>query len=221
MHAIRSRLATASLLAAVLGAAAGCYVPAPPPSGGGAQPVARLMADPPNAGVQHSGGTVAYTAGMRLYVGDRVQTPGGTVALIEFDDGNEVYLNGNTRVELGSIRLFFGEIYNLIRRIQGGGSTVYTNDLSAAAETTGFLVKKRDTAGGTVVTVVEGVVRCSPPPGASWASVSVAANFQLTAAPRTRVHRPVPVDARSQAQWVDAAARRLGRKPVLPGPVIQ
>ena len=221
MHAIRSRLATVLLLGAMAAAAAGCYLPAGPPSAGGAQPVARLMADPPNAGVQHLGGTVAYSSGMRLYVGDRVQTPGGTVALIEFDDGNEVYLNGSTRVELGSIRLFFGEIYNLIRRIQGGGSTVYTNDLSAAAETTGFLVKKRDTAGGTVVTVVQGVVRCSPPPGATWAPVSVAANFQLTAAPRTRVRRPVPVDARSQAQWVDAAARRLGRNPVLPGPVIQ
>ncbi len=222
MQAIRPRLGRALWLGVVLGAAMSCYPPAGPPTpgGGGTQMIARLLADRADVGIRRAGGSVGYTPNMPLYVGDQVQTPAGTVALIEFTDTNDVYMNGGTRVELGSIRLFFGEIYNLIRRIQGGGSTVYTNDLSAAAETTGFLVKKRSGAQGTVVTVVEGVVRCRPPAGATWPPVSVGANFQLTVTPRSRTRTPVPVDARSQAQWVDAAAARLGRKPVLPAPPV-
>jgi ferric-dicitrate binding protein FerR (iron transport regulator) len=157
---------------------------------------------------------------MLIFHADEIQTPGGTVAVIDFNDGNQVYMNVGTRVQVGTIRLFFGEIYNLVLHIGAGGSTVYTNDLSAAADSTGFLVNRRDPARGSVVTVVQGAVRCSPPAGAPWTPVLVRANFQITATARSRTPAPMPVNAAALAQWVNAAAQRLRRKAVIPGTII-
>jgi FecR protein len=195
------------------------------PSGGplGGEPggaVARLTADAPGIEVRRAGQVVQYAPSMPLYKGDDVRTGGGTSATIEFTDGNVVYVRENTSLEVGTIRLFFGEIFNLIRSIAGGGSTVYTNDLAAAAETTMFLVR-RDATHGTTVTVVEGTVRCRPAAGGGrrgpaeagrWAMVPVRQDQQLTVASAT-VARPsiAMVDARGSAQWVNTTAQRLNR----------
>jgi hypothetical protein len=154
---------------------------------------------------------------MPLYKGDDVRTGRGTSATIEFTDGNVVYVRENTSLEVGTIRLFFGEIFNLIRSIAGGGSTVYTNDLAAAAETTMFLVR-RDAIHGTTVTVVEGTVRCRSAEAGRWAMVPVRQDQQLTVASAT-VARPsiAMVDARGSAQWVNTTAQRLNLDP----PVVQ
>jgi hypothetical protein len=198
----------------------GCapYGPAPPPGSTApyspASPgVARFTADSPSVRVERGGQVVPYAPGMALARGDRAHTLGATYAVIDFADGNSVYLNHDTYVEVGSIRLFFGEIFNAIVRIGGGGSSTYTNDLAAAAETTQFLVRAQRGA-GTAVIVVEGVVRCAPAPGARWSPERVRANEQFTATLRRR-SAPTPVNARQAARWVDQAARRLGRRPVL------
>jgi hypothetical protein len=152
---------------------------------------------------------------MPLRRGDGVRTGSATYATIEFTDGNIVYLRDDSSVEVGSIRLFFGEIFNAIYRIAGGGSATYTNDLSAAAETTMFLVKTDRSGRGTTVTVLDGIVRCNPLRGSPWSELRLGRNQQITATRRAR-STPRVVDARQAAQWVDEAARRLNRRSPLP-----
>lgn len=177
--------------------------------------VAHLTADSPGINVRRAGQLVPYSAGMPLHRGDGVRTRSGTSATVEFTDGNVVYLRDDTSVEVGTIRLFFGEIFNLVRSLAGGGSTVFTNDLAAAAEGTMFLVKA-DASRGTTVTVVEGTVRVSPSRGARWTMVPVHQDQQLTATTRTR-SSPTAIDARVTGQWVNDSARRLDR-PIVIGP---
>src|SRR5262245_42646907 len=223
----RRRVLVPCLMLALLGCAVGpAGGPSGGPAGGGPTTVAHLTADSRSVEVRRGGQVVPYSARMPLYTGDGVQTGAGVSATIEFTDGNVVYVRESTKLEVGSIRLFFGEIFNLIRSVAGSGSTVYTNDLAAAAETTMFLVR-RDEVRGTTVTVVEGTVRCTPAESGRWAMVPIRQDQQLTVASAT-VARPsiAMVDARGSAQWVNTTARRLTRPIVIrPGatdaPVVQ
>ena len=176
--------------------------------------VGRLTATDESVRVERSGQPVPYAPGMPLRSGDRVRTGSGTSATIDFDDGNTVYMNHDTWVMVGSIRVFLGEIFTAIRRI-GASSEAYTNDLSAAAEGTMFLL--RADPRGTTVAVVEGRVRCTPTSGGAWPSITIIANQQISGTVRA-YSGPTPVDARRAAAWVDQTARRLKRPPVLPQP---
>jgi ferric-dicitrate binding protein FerR (iron transport regulator) len=174
--------------------------------------VARLRANSPDVQVQRKGASVAYTPNMPLRKEDQVRT-GNTTAAIDFNDGNTVMLNRNTSVEVGSIRLFFGEIFNAIFFNDTATTEIYTNELAAASESTKFLVRAR--GGNTEVVVVEGSVRCSPRGRPRWAVVKVRANQKLTATSK-RTSGPVPTDAASEAGWVNDATRRLKRPPLVP-----
>ena len=186
-------------------------------SGPGAAPpaiVARLTATADDVQVTRSGQSVTYAPGMPLRSGDRVRTGPSTVATIDFTDGNTVYMNHDTAVMVGTIRVLLGEIFNWITHV-GSSAEAYTNDLSAAAEGTKFLM--RADPRGTTVIVVEGRVRCTPTSGGAWHPVTVLPNQQISGTVRAYAG-PTPVDARRAAQWADQAARRLKRPPVLTPP---
>jgi ferric-dicitrate binding protein FerR (iron transport regulator) len=136
------------------------------------------------------------------------------MATIDFNDGNTVYMNHNTSVMVGTIRVFLGEIFNWITQT-GASAEVYTNDLSAAAEGTKFLM--RADPRGTTVIVVDGRVRCTPTSGGAWHPVTITQNEQISGTARSYAG-PTPVDARRAALWVDQATRLLRRSPVLPQP---
>ncbi len=183
--------------------------------GSGSAPAAvvgRLTATDENIRVERSGQAVGYAPGMPVRSGDRVRTGPATFATIEFDDGNAVYMNHDTWVMVGSIRVFLGEIFTAIRRISAS-SEAYTNDLSAAAEGTMFLL--RTGPRGTTVSVIEGRVRCTPTSGGAWQSITITANQQISGTVRA-YSGPTPVDARRAAAWVDQTARLLKRPLVLP-----
>jgi FecR-like protein len=182
-----------------------------------AEVVARLTATSPDVRVERSGQSLTYTPNMLLRDGDRVRTGPATYAAIDFTDGNTVYMNHDTGVMLGSIRVLIGEIFNAIVRA-GAGSEVYTNDLAAAAEGTMFLLRIDPL--GTTVTVIDGSVRCAPTAGGAWHPFTLTANQQITGTARS-YSRPTPVDARRAALWVNQVANRLKRRPpVLPQPRI-
>jgi hypothetical protein len=174
--------------------------------------MARLTATSPDVRVERSGQSLTYTPSMLLRDGDRVRTGTATYAAIDFTDGNTVYLNHDTWVMLGSIRVLIGEIFNAIVS-DGAGSEIYTNDLSAAAEGTMFLLRIDPL--GTTVTVIDGRVRCAPTAGGAWHPFTLTANQQITGTSRS-YSRPTPIDARRAALWVNQAASRLKRPPVLP-----
>ncbi len=211
----RRALAFGFLAVALLGCET-IRVPGGEPRSSAPEVVARLTATSPDVHVERSGQSLPYTPNMLLRSGDHVRTGPATYATIDFTDENTVYLNFGTSVMLGSIRVFFGEIFNAIVHI-GAGSTTYTNDLSAAAEGTMYLM--RTDPRGTTVAVVEGRVRCTPTSGVAWHSLTVTANQQITGTVRA-CSGPSPVDARRAALWVEQAARRLKRPPVLPQPRI-
>jgi ferric-dicitrate binding protein FerR (iron transport regulator) len=162
--------------------------------------------------VERSGQPVPYAPNMLVREGDRVRTGPGAYAAIDFADGNTVYMNHDTWVTVGSIRVMLGEIFNAIVRV-GAGSSVYTNDLSAAAEGTMFLL--RIDPRGTTVTVIEGRVLCTPTAGGAWHPFTITAGQQISGTSRGYAG-PTPIDARRRALWVDQAARGLKRPAVLP-----
>jgi len=203
-------------LTLVVAMLSGCDVATLGGRGDGSPPavVARLTASADDVRVERSGQVVTYAPGMSLLKGDRVRTGAATFATIDFNDGNTVYMNHNTSVMVGTIRVFLGEIFNWIIHV-GASAEVYTNDLSAAAEGTKFLM--RADPRGTTVIVVEGRVRCTPTSGGAWQPVTVMQNQQISGTVRAYAG-PTPVDARRAALWVDQATRRLHRPPVLPQP---
>jgi len=115
---------------------------------------------------------------------------------------------------VGSIRVFIGEIFAAIAHA-GSSSEVYTNDLSAAAEGTKFLLGTDPL--GTTVTVLEGLVRCTPEAGGAWEPFTLTANQQISGTVRSYAG-PTPIDAGREARWVDEALRALKRPSALPPP---
>ena len=205
------------ILLALAAALAGCLtigvgpLSISPPSNSG---LPLLYADP-GVRVRRDGvGDVAYEPGLVLLQGDTISTDTGQ-AVIDFDDDNVFALQSHTTIQLGSIRLFLGELFARIEQLtERGGGRVETDELSASVEGTEYAVQRR--AGGTPgragtsqVIVRRGTVRCDPAAGATWAAVSLHPNqlldvYGLRSAPAVR-----QVDARARTRWADQAIERL------------
>jgi hypothetical protein len=116
-------------------------------------------------------------------------------------------MNHDTWVTVGSIRVLLGEIFNAVVRV-GAGSEVYTNDLTAAAEGTKFLLRIDPVS--TTVTVIEGRVLCTPTAGGAWHPFTITANQQISGT--SRGYAGVPIDGMRRASGstscgAEAAAR--------------
>ena len=182
-----------------------------------------LYADPGVRVERLAQGVIGYRTGMVLRTGDVVQTTDG-YAVIDFDRGNVVDLRPNTRMALGSITLFFGELFARIVDITThAGGQVVTNELAASVEGTQFAVRRTvapgygdNTAGSTAVIVRNGTVRCAPRGTGAWPEVVVDANFVLHVEADRLQGPPVPIDAAAETRWTEEAERRL-LKPRTPG----
>ena len=173
-----------------------------------------LYADPSVTVLRSGQGIVRYEPGMALVNGDSIETADGQ-AMIDYDDGSAVVLNRATRLQLGSITLFFGELFARVKSIATrGGGQVITNELSASVEGTEFGVRRdlpaADAALGHVqVYVREGRVLCTQSDRARWSPITLTENqaFEVVgyrAAPAVRA-----VDAKYLSRWADDAERRL------------
>jgi hypothetical protein len=112
-----------------------------------------------------------------LHAGDVIETPSGASALLRYSEGHEVLLTPSTRVKLGSIFVFFGEIIVRAR----GFFRVETTVLTAGVEGTQFLVRTTDSGQAVDVVVAEGAVVCKSTATEGWEPVRVVAAEQLTA----------------------------------------
>jgi hypothetical protein len=173
-----------------------------------------LNADPGVQIVRPGIGDVRFYSGVELRTGDTVTTTGGQ-AVIDFDDGNIVALQSNTSIQLGSIRLFFGELFARIDRLtQRGGGRVLTNEVTASVQATEYRVwrePKGDPSqeGETQVSVRRGTVLCEPGAGANWRALSLPANEMLEVYGTTTKPRVTTVDIQRQTSWADDAIDRL------------
>jgi len=176
-----------------------------------------LYADPGVTITRRDQGFVRYEPGMEVLSGDSIETGDGQ-AVLDFEDGSAVMLKRATRIQLGSITLFFGELFARVKSIATrGGGQVITNELSASVEGTEYGVRRdlpaADAALGHVqVYVREGHVRCAPGARANWSPLTITVNqaFEVAgyrAAPAARA-----VDAPALARWADDAERRLKQK---------
>ena len=101
-----------------------------------------LYADPGVRIERPPQGEVPYRPGISLQTGDIVQTTAG-YAVIDYGDNNLVALRDNTRVQLGSIKLFLGEVFARISQLaQRGGGQVTTDELSASVTGTEYSVRR-------------------------------------------------------------------------------
>jgi hypothetical protein len=176
--------------------------------------VGTLLYADPGVTITRNGKELRYEPGMEVVSGDSIETANGQ-AVIDYDDDSAVILNRATRIQLGSIKLFFGELFARIKSIATrGGGQVVTNELSASVEGTEYGVRRdRPEAGAATghvqVYVRDGHVLCAPGVRARWSPVALTRNqaFEVTgyhAAPA-----PHPVDARALSRWADDAERRL------------
>ena len=216
------------LLALLCGCAGMNGRPARTGTSSGADPP-RLYADPGVRVERSAQGVVPYRKGMALQTGDVIQTADG-YAVIDFDRGNVVDLRPNTRIALGSITLFFGELFARVVDIAThGGSEVVTDELAASVEGTKYAVRRgvasgsaTGGAGSTDVIVRAGTVRCTPGARGAWPAVVLGANRILRVENNRVLGPPSPVDAAAETRWADDVERRLlrARAPYL-GPSIR
>jgi hypothetical protein len=176
----------------------------------------RLYADPGVQVERPSRGGLDYRKGMLLQTGDVIQTVDG-YAVIDFPRGNVVILRPQTRIALGSILLYFGEIFARIVEITKAGPElpIVTDNLVASVETTEFAVRRpmvpgsANPAGSTAVIVRAGQVRCAPRASGAWSDVLVGPNRILRVEGIRAPRPPVFIDAPAETRWADDAEERL------------
>lgn len=170
-----------------------------------------LYADPGVRIERPPQGELAYEAGMALQSGDIVRTSAGE-AIIDFDHDNIVALRNNTQIQLGSIKLFLGEVFARIGQIvQRGGGQVKTDEVSASVKGTEYSVRRSPltgTEGRTAVIVRTGSVLCEDP-GNRWTAVDVTANNIYLVEGRLIPRPPAYVNAQTETAWADDAIKRL------------
>lgn len=179
-HAVRARTALACALA--------CALPLMSCAAGQAVLVRVVKdtaeattADTPAAGqevrILRGAESLIARENLDLLTGDMIETPSNASAILHYPEGHEVLLTPGTRVKLGSIFVFFGEIIVRAR----GFFRVETTVLTAGVEGTEFLVRTTDSGQGVDVVVAEGTVVCKSTLPEGWAPIRVAAAEQLTA----------------------------------------
>jgi hypothetical protein len=206
----------AALAACQYPAGRGPAPPRPGPGAGGgggggasASWAARLYADH-GAAVSRGGHPVPYAHGMTLWLGDEVETDAANFALIEFRDGDGVYMKPETRVRLGSIFVFFGEIFNRI--VSGSGFRAESDVVEAGVEETEFVMHVDRASHATTVTVNRGVVRCTARVG-TWRAQVLKPNQrliisrQLAVPPKVQVLQPAEI--RATTRWAEEVSGRI------------
>jgi len=161
--------------------------------------------------IERLSSVLPYQPGMALQTGDVIETTRG-FAVIDFDDDNYVALRENTRIQLGSIRLFLGEVFAHISQIlERGGGQVITDEMSASVTGTEYSVRRaplasRSNVDNTVVIVRKGTVRCE---GGRWPAVTVTDNRLLRVEGKQPPRPPQYVDAQAETAWADRVVQRL------------
>lgn len=173
-----------------------------------------LYADPGVTIMRDGHKPIRYDPGMEVASGDSIETTDGQ-AVIDYADGSAVILNRGTRIQLGSIALFFGELFARIQSIANhGGGQVVTNELAASVEGTRYgvrrVIQSAEVALGDVqVYVRNGHVLCSPGAQVHWLPLTLTENQAFEATGNRGAQAAHAVDARTLSRWANDAERRL------------
>lgn len=131
--------------------------------------------DPVQSGVRlwRAGRELAARRLMELLPGDEIETAANTIATVRFRFTGDTLVLERTRVRIGSLEVFFGRVFALLRN----RFTVSSQTVVAGVEGTRFLFEVgRDRT--VRVAVADGVIVCRSPRG-GWAPVRLHANQTL------------------------------------------
>jgi hypothetical protein len=178
LAALRGAIPRAAVIVALCALAGGCAQTGPlltrvvteEPGEDGAYREVPGEAIPSGLSITRNGRALVAQVPMELAPGDEVDAGANTTAVIHFPQGHEVYVLPHSRVRIGSIFAYFGE---LIVRAKGIFS-VETEYVTAGVEGTEFWVKLEKDQDAEVG-VVEGRVRLASKAD-QWPAVLVKEN---------------------------------------------
>ena len=143
---------------------------------------------------------------MTLLPGDEIETGANAAVVLRFRDAGDLLVLERTRVKIGSLEVFFGRVFAVLRN----KFSVSSETVVAGVEGTRFLFEVgRNRA--VHVAVADGAVVCSSPKSA-WAPVRLRANEELLSHYPSRVPPQVGSgDAREMRALRAAVARSQSR----------
>jgi hypothetical protein len=148
--------------------------------------------------VMRNGQLMPVSLSMPLMTGDELLTHRDTLAIIRYPEGHDVYLMPDTRVRLGSIFTFFGEIFVRAK----GFFQANTEFVSAGVEGTEFWLKVE--ANNVVkLGVLSGSVNMRSSTG-RWSPVRLVSN-QVFSVNRNKP----PVKEKAPARYLDQIRRQI------------
>ena len=125
--------------------------------------------------IRRDGHRLAARPAQTIALGDEIVTGERAYALLRYPEGHEVLVLPGTRLRLGGLLVYFGELFVRAR----GFFRVETAYFTAGVEGTEFVVRAGRGEHLAQLIVIEGAVRCSASTG-SWEPVRIDAAQQLT-----------------------------------------
>jgi hypothetical protein len=143
------------------------------------------------------------TPNMTLETGDTIRTGSGVAVAIRFPNGSQLYVRSNSRIRIGSVFAFVGELFVRVK----GAFRVDTEFVTAGAEGTEWMMRVSPN-GDTRCVVLEGRTRMASNEQ-RWRSISVRANDQMitNGADYQRVTSAPPEEIRQIKRWVSQIDR--------------
>jgi hypothetical protein len=145
---------------------------------------------------------------MTLETGDTIKTGSGVAAAIRFPNGSQLYVRSHSRIRIGSVFAFVGELFVRVK----GAFQVDTEFVTAGAEGTEWVMRVSPN-GDTRCIVLEGRTRMASNEQ-RWRSISVRANDQMitNGADYQQVTSAPPEEIRQIKRWV-GQIDRLAQEP--------
>ena len=144
---------------------------------------------------------------MTLLPGDEIETGANAAVVLRYRDAGDLLVLERTRVKIGSLEVFFGRVFAVLRN----KFSVSSETVVAGVEGTRFLFEV-DRNRAVHVAVADGAVVCSSPKSA-WAPVRLRANESLLSHYPSRVRPQVgSADARELSGY-EALSREVSRAP--------
>ena len=159
--------------------------------------------------IRREGVFLDATPDMPLQKGDLIRTGPNVAVAIRFPNRTQLYVRSDSRIRIGSIFAFVGELFVRVR----GAFQVDTEFVTAGAEGTEW-VMAISPGGDTRCTVLEGRVRVASRENA-WRSLSIAANrTNVTRDSRYAETMPAsPEELSDMRRWIGQIDRLIGNMP--------
>jgi len=155
--------------------------------------------------VWRNGREIGVERQMGLQPGDEVETGANAAVVIRYRDSGDMVVLQRTRVKVGSLEVFFGRVFALLRN----KFTVSSQTVVAGVEGTRFLFEVAPDR-AVRVAVADGVVVCTSPKGA-WSPVRLRANEALVSRYPSRASPTVGVAEASELRAYQALSEQVSR----------